>query len=232
MFYLIIILAFSLFVFLPVKISVTFCKTGNREDATFSLEFLRVIKFNIVIPRVLVKIKRSSPVLIFEHFISNKEINVKTSPETIVLAPHSRRLKVFIYMMRSMYEEVNRFKTTIRFLSKYAEVFKLETYITFGIRDPAFTGIVAGEIWALTYFFLGLIGKTLNLRDADIDIKVNPIFDKAYPLEIEFKSIFCLRLGHIIIVSLIIVVSWIKLTRKINKLKGSDNLWKGIQLRV
>ena len=83
--------------------------------------------------------------------------------------------------------------------------FNLNIHVTFGLKIPL-TGILAGHVWGSIYNFVNIISY-FNFK-ATIKVNVTPIFVKSESLEIDFRGIFKLRVGHIIIASLLVLWYW------------------------
>jgi hypothetical protein len=76
----------------------------------------------------------------------------------------------------------------------------------FGLKDPAITGVTTGILWSIKggiYSFL----KQSTKQIVKPDLEVRPDFNQVNKLKIEFKSIFTLRLGNVIIKGLRIIIN-------------------------
>lgn len=90
----------------------------------------------------------------------------------------------------------------------------------FGFSNPAFTGISTGFLWILKGLFLKSLNSILfSLRQPEISIQ--PDFENKR-FDTEFKGIFSIRLGNIIL----IIIKFL-----LYKVKGGYGLWKNIQLK-
>lgn len=101
------------------------------------------------------------------------------------------------------------------YLRDRARCRNLTVHLDFGFEDAAQTGIAAGVAYGVVYGFVSLIYNNLSLRKDDMDIAVNPHFNKQC-VDLYIKSIFCLSPAHIIRV-LVMLFAIYRKVRKINK---------------
>ncbi|MCK8825725.1 DUF2953 domain-containing protein [Fuchsiella alkaliacetigena] len=107
-------------------------------------------------------------------------------------------------------------------LSLRGQCEKLLWRTEFGVKDPAWTGILTGVIWALKSNLYSILS---NIAESMVrpDFKVIPDFNQVNKIDVEFKSIFSLRLGNIISVGTRIII---------NRYKGRFKYkWQNIRLR-
>lgn len=73
-------------------------------------------------------------------------------------------------------------------------------------NSSAVTGILTGCYWGIVGVLLSFLSHKFDLSNVDIAVKITPIFFKNDGLsEIFFDSIFNIRVGHIIIISIIVI---------------------------
>ncbi len=101
------------------------------------------------------------------------------------------------------------------YLRDRARCRNLTVHLDFGFEDAAQTGIAAGVAYGVVYGFASMIYNHLSLRKDDMDIAVNPHFDKQCA-DLYIKSIFCLSPAHIIRV-LVMLFAIHRKVRNINK---------------
>lgn len=85
-------------------------------------------------------------------------------------------------------------------------------HLDFGFDDAAKTGIAAGVAYGVVYGFASIVYNNITLDKNDMDIAVNPHFDRQCT-DLYIKSIFCLSFAHIIKVLAILL----KINKKIRK---------------
>lgn len=68
---------------------------------------------------------------------------------------------------------------------------------SFGLRNPAYTGFIAGSLWTVKGVLNGVVNNLFNFKSHPL-IEVEPKFNIIQPVEIEVNSIFEFQLGNII----------------------------------
>lgn len=101
------------------------------------------------------------------------------------------------------------------YLRSRARCRNLTVHLDFGFEDAAQTGIAGGVAYGVVYGFASLVYNNLSLRKDDMDLEVNPRFDKQCT-DLYIKSIFCLAPAHIIkVLAMLLAVH--KKIRKTNR---------------
>ena len=200
MIYWFILLAFSLFFLLPVRFNFTFQKRSSDERIKLEVN-LFLAKISLEIPEMRFTVKSFVPVASFKYKVSSKNTPA-SKPKKFVVSPLRDNFKKIIDSIRFMFIHLSTFKK----LLKRVKLTCLDIYISFGNKNPALTGFVAGYIWGLIFQILGLLSSYLTLDGADLKVNILPEFVNAEPFQIKVNCIFHIRVGHIIIASF--VLAW------------------------
>jgi len=228
--YLLVILAFSLFILLPVRVSITLFKKRDNEYIRIEIDCFKALKILFEIPEMKFIIKNFIPTLSFKYQISNKNNKVSKS-EKIVISPLRDRYKIIINIIKALYKHINNLKKISRFLSKHINVLDMNINIAFGSENAALTGFLAGQAWSIVYFGLSMLSFYFNFDNSNIKVNVTPVFINYEPIQIDINCIFQLRIGHIIITSSIVVWYWL-VSKQSLFIKGATKLWMNTQSRV
>lgn len=229
--YLYLIVAFSLIVFLPIKTQIELSKKKVDEYLKIEIQFLKIIKISLEIPKMIFRIENLIPVLSFEYTIYSTKSKI-SKPDKIIISPLRKRYKILIEIVRELYKRIYLVKKVLKFFGKFIDFLDLNIHVTFGFENPALTGILAGHVWGSIYNLVNIISYYFNFKEATIKVNVTPIFVKSESLEIDFRGIFKLRVGHIIIASLLVLWYWSLSKGKLVSKKGSDFLWMSIPYKV
>ena len=118
--------------------------------------------------------------------------------------------------VKNIYEIIKKdLEDIFSYLRSRARCRNLTVHLDFGFEDAAQTGIAGGVAYGLVYSFASLVYNNLSLRKDDMDIAVNPRFDKQCT-DLYIKSIFCLAPAHIIkVLAMLLAVH--KKIRKTNR---------------
>lgn len=215
--YLLIILTFSLFLLLPVKIRIKAFKKESDEYIRLGIDFFKMSKVVLEISEIKFTIENFIPVLNFKyHFnINNRNDGTFKSKKNVIL-PLRGKYKIIISKLEYVYKyPANLKKIIIRCLSMFIIFLNLNINITFSSGNAAFTGILAGQAWCAVYIVLRIFSTYTNFDYSNVKVNINPVFTSHEPLEIEINCIFQARVGHIIIASLIFAWYWILSEKRI-----------------
>jgi len=201
--YLLLVPAFSLLFFLPVKFNFTLLKRKADEYIKLEINFF-VSKMLIEIPKMKFTIKSLVPILGFEYRVGSKNIRKLKSGKTII-SPVRDNFKLIIDSIKFLFKYFNTFKRLIISIFNKIKLIKLNIDVSFGCENPALTGFWVGQIWSIIFQSLGLLSLYLNIEGADIKAKVTPDFIERKPFQMKINCIFHLRVGDIIIASLMLV---------------------------
>lgn len=207
--YLLIILTFSLFLLLPVKICIQVFKKKSDNYIRIKMVFFEISKVVFEISEIKFIIENFIPVLSLKYNLNIRNDEISKSKK-IIVSPLKVKYKIITKRLEYIYKYPDNFKKTIiRCLSKFIVLSDFIFNITFGSENAAFTGILAGQIWCAAYILLRIFSTYTNLDYSNVKVNINPVFASQEPLEIEMNCIFQARVGHIIIASLILVWYWI-----------------------
>ncbi|HHY41278.1 MAG TPA: DUF2953 domain-containing protein [Thermoanaerobacterales bacterium] len=234
---LLIILAFSLVFFLPVKFHIMLFKKARDEHIKLEISLCSLSKIVLEIPEMKFTIRSFIPLLSFRYKMQSKKKG-KIKSRKVVISPLRDRFKVIINILKFCITYLKTFKKLINILLNKVNVTYLNIDIAFGSENPALTGFFAGYIWSAIYQILGFLSMHANFAKADVKTNVRPNFLEPESFQIDVNCIFHLRVGYIIIASLIIAWYWllfnIRLKQKAIKKtsKGATLSWMNIQFRV
>ena len=116
--------------------------------------------------------------------------------------------------VKDVYEEIkDGIGDVLLYLGKKAQCRNFTVHLDLGFKSAADTGIAAGAAYASVYSVASLVYYHLDIKKEELDIEVNPRFDKQCA-DLYIKSIFYLSPAHIIKV----VLKLLKLNKKIRKI--------------
>lgn len=202
---LLIILAFSLFILLPVKFHFILLKRTSNEYIRLEINLFNFSKMFLEIPEMKFTITNLVPLLSFEYKFGSKN-KISPKSEKVVISHFRERFKKIINIIKTFFRYFNTFEKLIKFLLKKINVIYININVAFGSENAALTGFLAGHVWSVIYQSLGLLSLYLNFKSANIKTSVRPNFLKHEPFQIDTDCIFHLRVGYIIIASFI--VTW------------------------
>jgi len=213
--YLLIILTFSLFLLLPVKIRIKVFKKESDDYIRIEIDFFKMSKVVLEISEMKFTIENFIPILNFKYHFNNRNNGISKSKKNVILSL-SEKYKIIISKLEYICKyHANFKKTIIRCLSRFIVLLNLNINITFSSGNAAFTGILAGQAWCATYIALRIFSTYANFDYSNVKVNINPVFTSQEPLEIEINCIFKARVGHIIIASLIFAWYWILSEKRI-----------------
>ncbi|NLZ52152.1 MAG: DUF2953 domain-containing protein [Thermoanaerobacteraceae bacterium] len=207
MIYLLIILAFSLFILLPVKFHFMLLK-GTDDYIKLEINFFNLSKIILEIPEMKFTITNLIPILSFEYKLGSKN-NSTPKAGKVVISPLRDRFKKITNVIKFILRYFNTFKKLIRILLNKVNLIYLNVEVIFGGENAALTGFLAGYIWSVIYQGLVLFSLYLSFDRANIKTSVQPNFLKHEPFQIDINCIFHLRVGYIIIASFIVTWYWL-----------------------
>jgi len=224
--YIILALTFSLFILSPVKFNLFFYKKGPDEHLEISIIYLRVIKLDVNVPEMTFDIKNMIPFMTFKVNLSNRKIKKLNTSEKVVISPLRVRIGIAINFIKRLFSQVKRFRHAIRIFLKTIKINSIDIDIRFGAEDPAIAGIVAGGIWSFIYFILSMMSYYFDFEAISGEVTVLPVFLKTESVQIVFKGIIRVRVGHIITAGLFIPVIWLVSQRSyINARRAKEYGW-------
>ena len=110
--YLYLIVAFSLIVFAH-KNTNRIIKKKVDEILKIEIQFLKIIKISLEIPKMIFRIENLIPVLSFEYTIYSKSKISK--PDKIIISPLRKRYKILIEIVRELYKRIYLVKKVLKF---------------------------------------------------------------------------------------------------------------------
>ena len=205
MVFIIIALAFSLFFLSPVKIYIKINKNYYTGQAELILNYLNLLKINLLIPEMIFQIKNFTPFLTIKFKFSPKSRKSKK-----VVLSHRRldliKLKNFLELL---VHNLKRFNRSSHWLLKRVKILKLELHLKFGRDNPEMVAITAGTLWVVIHLIMSRLSYMMDFSEAKINVKIIPYFIDSESLKLRLEGIFQIKLCHIIIASLFLPFIWI-----------------------
>lgn len=196
--FLIFLASFSfLLFFLPVELEILYEKKRNQNNVSITLNHLKTFRFHMKFPA-------------FYNMILLKKENNRNRKKSNISLFRIHNLSRWLKIIKFLFKIIN-FK-----------IINLKIYIY--NNNPAITSILTGIYWCVIGSLLSFLSSKIDFNNIDISVQINPLFVKREDFsEISFNSIFCIRAGYIIIISIIAVllISYYKLWSLI--VKRSDN---------
>lgn len=209
MIYILLPLAFSLFLLSSVEIGLYFNKKGRDEHFTLSIVYLKVIKINIKFPEMIFDVKNMIPFMTFKVNLSDiNKMKTRKLSKKMVVSPVRVPLSHIWNFTKSLLQGSKRFKTVVKMLTKTIRIVKFNLKISFTSENPVFACITAGMMWSFTYIILSFVSHYFNFKGSERNIDIRPFFLHKESLQIIFEGIIQIRVGHIIIAGIVIPFIW------------------------
>jgi hypothetical protein len=210
----IIIIIFCSLYFWPLELVADYQRKEQEDNFNLQLR-LFYFKYNFKISY-----------LDFKHLFSLPTTELKAEFNSIFFdAEHELKEELSEAEMESLIDHLKKLK---RIINRFELIFLLThncSYFSwqtsFGFSNPAYTGFLTGVLWPLKSSIISILKNELEFKELPI-IKVEPKFNRAQALKVEFKGIFTFRLGKLILIVAKIIFD--ELIRR-GKLK-----WKTTQL--
>lgn len=175
-------LVMSMLFFLPITLEFFYCRQGKADH------FVCII--HLPFKKSIYKIQPQN--ILKNNLLLHK---IKKNPHRLLSIS---RILLKISKTPSLISAFNKINQISHWLLKKTHCKKLEWSTTFGLADAYWTAILAGLIWNFKNFFYFNFSRAVQVEFGYPKFKVQPIFDGAY-LSLQFKCIFVVRLGHIIV---------------------------------
>lgn len=190
---LIFVMLIFVLLFMPIRVRVSFFRTGDEKGANAVLEFCK-IKIRI--------------------YDSGKNPKNEKKEKDEKKAPHfdkeSIKLEKWINIFENTKEDVGK---VLRRIGEKALVFEnIKVHAKFGFSDAMHTGIFTGTANGLVYGVLGVIHHNSRLKK--MDVRLEPVFNETCFCA-ECECIVRSKLVHIIIIA----INVLKILRKIRKIE-------------
>jgi hypothetical protein len=214
----IILLAFSLFIFTPLTIHLVLKKKPEKEYFEVDIKYFKFSIIKFMFTQTELDVKNLIPFLSFQVQFAHK----KNARKYKKVVSHKRYDYAFLFsVLKQTLHIFKRFWRFVKFLLSSIKLIKASINLKFGCGDPALTSIFVGQIWALIFWALSLISMYLDFRDSDINVNIVPVFLDNQAIEINCKGIITLRVVHIISVGVLLITAYLL------ALKKSNNILKG-----
>jgi len=203
--YIIIALAFSLFFFSPVKIHIKIKKSNNDEHAELMFNYLNLVKVYLLIPEMVFQIKNFTPFLSLKFKLSP----ISKKSKKAILSHRRINFKQVKYFIELLEHQVKKFNRSFHWLLKRVKILKFHLYLSFGRDNPEIVAIAVGTLWSAIHLIMSKMSYIVDFSKAKINISITPDFINNESLKLQLEGIFQIKLGHIIIVSLVLPLLWI-----------------------
>ncbi len=214
MIYLAVLCIIVFILFFKIDISIEYLRKNENDKLVIGL-FKKLIKIDI--PFVDVEKKEGFwGIKFLRRFRTKKDKDDGRKESNITFS-----------QMRKQFEEVKEYyhmyQTTFNRVYKYLKrkigCTNFTLHLNFGLGDAAITGVTTGLLWGTLYNILSVLSYIIDFKKTDI--KINPDFNDA-KIDIVFKSIFTIRIVHIINVLYVILFSLVNISLK-KAIKGKIN---------
>ncbi len=139
-----------------------------------------------------------------------KKLKKEKEKEKFTFSGFMQKVKWVKEIYKSVKEDIEEI---LKYLGKKASCRQFIIHLDLGFEDAAQTGIASGAAYGIVYGAASAIYNNLDITKEDMDIQVNPRFDKQCG-DLYIKSIFYLSPAHIIKV----VIMLLKINKKIKKI--------------
>lgn len=202
-FYLLLLLVvFTIVMFIRIKFDVSFSRKGSDDYLSVRMTALKG----------LVSYKTEVPVIDIDRFFLEPILRLEADIEHVVSHPVEDKgmlVKIpVIMLMRNMptfirqgFHYVERYNRALNKLVKSIRCHDLKWKTEVGLGDPAYTGMASGLVWGVKGLAYGIFRSSIGEMKSRPLFDVRPCFD-AVCLRVDFRCIFDLRVGHIIIAGL------------------------------
>ncbi|KYC62799.1 hypothetical protein B4099_2675 [Heyndrickxia coagulans] len=171
---------------------------GHRldDDKIFiQIRVWGIICYTVKIPAV--KVDRKKPGVVYEKETKHAEQERNITPDV---------LEQWIEDVKKIAERVIGLKAIAGKFIRNVQLRKFEWHTAIGLHDAAWTGIVAGSIWAVKGGILSLITTHLRVK-TDPVLSVTPFFQ--HPIsETQLKCIVKIQIGKAIIAAFKMLKYW------------------------
>lgn len=191
--------------FVRVRFEVAYHRKGKDDHLKVEMTALRgLIRYRTEVPIIDLDQYFLKPFLKMEtdiegvvsHPIQDKGMVVKI-PILVIL----RKLPLYL---KNGLRLLNRYNSALRRLLKSIRCHNLSWTTSFGLGDPAYTGMVTGMLWGIKGFIFRVFRSNVGAMLKPPEFSVVPCFNDTC-FKLDFNCIFDLRIGHIIITGLQII---------------------------
>jgi len=188
--------------FLRIRFDVRYKRKGEDDLFELQMTMLRgLVKFKTKIPMVEIESRLIKPMVKVKAEAEAGIPHPVTGKGAIIKIPLLRIFKDFPHYLKKGLQYFNRYKTVIKKVMRSIRFHYFSWTTQIGLGDPADTGIATGVVWALKGLFFPIINSSLGSMKTPPKLLVQPCFDSRC-LWLDFRCIFDIRIGHIIIAGL------------------------------
>ncbi|AGB40588.1 Protein of unknown function (DUF2953) [Halobacteroides halobius DSM 5150] len=183
------VVLFIVLYLIPVKVVIDFKRQKDKDHFEIKVSSLF---FNHKLQLSYIDLKS----LFYPYFIIKGNLIGLLEKDILIEEElNEEELRKVINHLRKM-EEIIKQVEPLSFFTNHCSYLSWQT--SFGLTNPAFTGMLSGGLWALKGAIIGFFRNFLRFSTAPL-IEVNPNFNNVESLRVEFKGIFKFRLGNIIL---------------------------------
>ncbi|WP_408954589.1 DUF2953 domain-containing protein [Natroniella sp. ANB-PHB2] len=201
---LILLVIMMVFFWMPIKIEINFDRYQDKDNLDLKLSIL-FISYKLNLSYMEIKNLLSLPTLEVEGDLNSIFIDRVDVTEQL----DKTELEKLHNLLKRSYQ-LNKQVKTFLILTHNCQSFLWRT--SFGLSNPAHTGLVTGGLWAFKSSIIGLLQEYLEFKSLPC-VQVEPNFNQQQPVRIKLKGIFEFKLGNIIHVGIKII--WYKIKRRI-----------------
>lgn len=175
----------TIFIFKRMPIEIIYAASAKHKKQAF-----RVKVYNIDIIRD--KSKKTH---------KNKKKNKEKNKKEFSFELFMERIK----WIKDIYNATkDRIKEVFLYLGKNGQCKNFTIHFDIGFKNAAHTGIASGVAYGVVYGGASLVYNNIDIKKEQMDIEVNPRFDKECA-DLYIKSIFCISPAHIIRVVMLLL---------------------------
>lgn len=194
----------AIFFWVPIKIEVDFERQQEKNNLDLKLSIL-FINYKLNLSYLEIKKLLSLPTLEIEGDLNSIFIDKVDVTEKL---DQNELKKLYNFFKRSY--RLNKRVKTFLVLTHNCQSFLWKT--SFGLVNPAHTGLVTGGLWAFKSSVIGFLQEYLEFKTLPC-VQVKPNFNRKQPVRIELKGIFEFKLVNIIHIGIKII--WYEIKRRI-----------------
>ncbi|MCK8816571.1 DUF2953 domain-containing protein [Natroniella sulfidigena] len=189
------------FFWVPIRLEVNFERQQEEDNLDLKLSIL-FIDYKLNLSYLEIKKLLSLPTLELEGKLNSNLIDKIVVTEKLDQTELQKLHKFF----KKSYK-LNRRVKTFLLLTHNCQSFLWKT--SFGLANPAHTGLATGSLWAIKSSIIGILQEYLEFKSLPC-VQVNPNFNWQQPVRIELKGIFEFKIGNIMYVGIKIICYEIK----------------------
>jgi len=176
---------------MPVTVSTTLEKAGEKDKITIGVKTLYgLVKFKSEIPFLELVFMKGKPALKYRVEVTDRKRSRLFAQFTKLFS-----LDEGGKLLEIIRKKKHRLLAALKYLAGKTAVRKFSLRFALGTGDAAETGILYGVAWIIIGNIMAITGSYLNIKEPRITVV--PVFNQVQ-LSADFNCIISIRLGHII----------------------------------